>query len=76
MRIIKIAAEPKPTRCRRCGTPLQNHPDKTGHEDVKQCPKCFLDHSPHAQSGQSANYDPDTGKVTTGPTNKVFPRWQ
>jgi len=67
---IKEAAARK---CVRCGHPMQNHPDQVGHKDILQCPRCFLDYSPYAESGQSADFDPQTGEIRTGPTEKIFP---
>lgn len=68
---FKTAAGQK--RCPRCGSPLVSHPDRTGHKGVLQCPRCFLNYSPEAQSGQSADFDPGTGNVRTGPTETIFP---
>jgi len=72
MKIIKIEAA-KRRKCPRCGTPYQKHPDQLGHEGIMQCPKCFLDYSPHAQSGQSADFDPATNRFRMGPTEQIFP---
>jgi hypothetical protein len=68
---VKQAA--KRRRCIRCGTTLQKHPDQDRHEGIYQCPNCFLNYSPKAQTGLSAVYDYETGEIRTGPTKKIFP---
>ena len=68
-----ITESKKATNCPRCGQRYQRHPDRAGHESIMQCPKCFLNYSPECESGQSAVYDPTTGTVKTGPTEKIFP---
>jgi hypothetical protein len=60
-------------KCVRCGHLMQRHPDQVGHKDILQCPHCFLDYSPYAESGQLADYNPQTGEIKMGPTGKIFP---
>jgi hypothetical protein len=67
-----VAGE-KETKCPRCGTRYQKHPDRVGHEGIMQCPRCFLDYSPKAQTNLSAVWDNEQGKFVIGPKEKLFP---